>query len=62
MNIYKNFQEQELKNDLICIYNEIQIALQMFNQLKKREIKQRLKLALYWLNKYVSRNDTITHL
>ena len=61
-----NISSQELKNDLVATYNEVEEVLTDFNQLTDEElievketIKQRLENALYWLGKYVSDDDII---
>jgi ElaB/YqjD/DUF883 family membrane-anchored ribosome-binding protein len=60
---------QELKNDLVATYNEVEEVLTNFEQLTdeeiievKRTIKQRLENSLYWLGKYVSDEDIIIDL
>lgn len=60
---------QELKNDLVATYNEVEEVLTNFEQLTDEEIievketiKQRLKNALYWLDKYVDDEDVIDNL
>ena len=71
MKIFKGFTEEEVKNDLICIYNEIKEArgglkdaIHNFPDLYKGDdVVKALKLAIkrlenaeYWLRKYVD-ND-----
>ena len=62
-------QDIELKNDLVATYNEVEEVLADFEQLTDEElievkeaIKNRLKMALQWLGKYVSDEDIITDL
>jgi len=61
--------ERELKNDLVCAWNEIEEAKTSLEQLSQQELKEcledilyRLKNALHWLGKYVSEKDIIQDL
>ncbi len=58
--------ETELKNDLVCSWNEVNEALTSLEQLTNREIidclpaiKNRLEKAQDWLGKYVSAEDVL---
>ena len=57
---------QELKNDLIATWNEIEETITSFKELSDEEIishkkilQSRLETALYWLSKYVHEDDII---
>lgn len=58
--------EQELKNDLIATWSEIEETITSINELtdeelidNKKALLDRLDNALYWLGKYVNKNDVI---
>ena len=58
--------ETELKNDLVCSWNEVNETLTSLEQLTNREIidclpaiKNRLEKAQDWLGKYVSAEDVL---
>lgn len=60
---------QELKNDLIATWNEIEETITSFKELSDEEIishkevlQNRLETALYWLSKYVHEDDIIEEL
>ena len=57
---------QELKNDLIASWNEVDESIASLNELTdeeiiehKQDILNRLNFALHWLGKYVSDDDVI---
>lgn len=60
---------QELKNDLIATWSEIEETITSINELtdeelidNKKALLDRLNNALYWLGKYVDENDVIEEL
>ena len=60
---------QELKNDLIATWNEIEETITSFKELSDEEIishkkilQSRFETALYWLSKYVHEDDIIQEL
>ena len=64
--VFEHFPE--MKNDMIAIYNEVQEAkdnieeADLYEAVKNeflREAVDRLEKAIYWLEKYVSKEDLI---